>query len=151
MTAHAPYATLPDPHAQRAFYQDVPLKRLLAFVFDLAVIFALTFLVAIFTFGLGFFLFFGIFALVGFIYRVATLAGGSATLGMRMMAIELRTHRGDRFGFAEALIHTIAFYISFGVFPVQAISVAMMLTTSRGQGLTDMLLGTVALNRRAQS
>ena len=32
---------------------------------------------------------------------------------------------------------------------LQLISIAMMFLTERGQGLTDMVLGTVAINRRA--
>ncbi|MEC8575989.1 MAG: RDD family protein, partial [Pseudomonadota bacterium] len=38
--------------------------------------------------------------------------------------------------------------ISVAIPVLQVISVLMMLTSSRGQGLTDALLGTVMLNRR---
>ena len=120
-----------------------------AFVVELIVIFALTTLISLATFGIVFFIFPAVAAVLGFTYRVLTLASGSATWGMRLMGIELRRHDAGRLSLADAFVHTLAFYISFGIFPVQLISVVMMLTTARGQGLTDMLFGTVALNTRA--
>ncbi|WP_147124788.1 RDD family protein [Shimia ponticola] len=143
-----PYAALPDPELNKGFYADVPIKRLLAFILDLCIILMLSLVVAFLTFGLGFFVFFAIFGIVGFTYRVLSIASGSATWGMRMMAIELRTQRGERLTLFEAVLHTVGFYVSFAVTPIQLISVFLMLTTPRGQGLTDMLFGTVALNRR---
>jgi len=143
-----PYAALPDPELNRGFYADVPFKRLLAFLLDLCVILILSMIAAVLTFGIGFFLFFAIYGIIGFFYRVLTIASGSATWGMRIMAIELRTQRGERLNLLEAFLHTVGFYVSFAMVPVQLISIFLMLTTARGQGLTDMLFGTVALNRR---
>jgi len=146
-----PYENLPDPERQAAFYADVPFKRLMAFFLDLGVILLLSLGVAIATFGLALFVLAGVFALVGFFYRVLTLASGSATWGMAFVGIELRRHDGGRLTLADAILHTGAFYVSFGVFPVQLLSVVLMLTTARGQGLTDLLFGTVALNRRSRA
>lgn len=149
MTYSEPYSSLPDPRTQAAFYADVPFKRLIAFFLDVLIIFALTLGFVILTLGFGVLIFALAFAVIGFLYRVGTIAAGSATWGMRLMAIELRNLQGSKLSGSEALLHTIAFYISFGVFPVQIISAVLMLTTARGQGLTDMLFGTVALNRKA--
>ncbi|MEM9349559.1 MAG: RDD family protein [Pseudomonadota bacterium] len=146
-----PYANLPDPDRQAGFYAEVPMKRLIAFFIDLLFIALISVLVAFATFGLALFLFAGVFAIVGYIYRVLTLAGGSATWGMRVVGIELRRHDGGRFTLGDAVLHTLAFYVSFGIFPVQFLSAVLMLTTPRGQGLSDFLFGTVALNRRAHS
>ena len=151
MTHADPYSRLPDPARQAGFYAGVPVKRFIAFVLDLLFIFILSLIPIVLTFGLGAFLFPLVFFSIGFVYRVLTLASGSATWGMRLMAIELRGIDAGRFSFGDAFLHTLAFYISFGVFPVQLISIVLMLTTSRGQGLTDMLFGTVALNRRAEA
>lgn len=148
MTYTDPYFRLPDPHAQPGFYADVPFKRLVAFFLDLCIIVALSLIVVFATFGLAAFAIVFLGALIGFGYRVLTLAAGSATCGMRLMGIELRRHDGGRFTTLDALLHTGAFYLSFGVFPLQALSALLMLLTPRGQGLTDMLFGTVALNRR---
>lgn len=145
-----PFAHLPDPDRQAGFYADVPVKRLVAFFIDVALIFALSVGLALATLGLAFFVFLGLFAVVGFLYRVVTLTQGSATWGMRLVGIELRRHDGGRFSGADALLHTIAFYVSFSIVPVQLVSAVLMLTTARGQGLTDLLFGTVALNRMAR-
>ena len=47
-----------------------------------------------------------------------------------------------------AFLHTTGFTLSCGMAPVQILSVILMLTTQRAQGLTDHVMGTVALNRR---
>ncbi|MGR3468667.1 MAG: RDD family protein [Shimia sp.] len=151
MIAHSPYAALPDPETQRDFYSDVPVKRLLAWVVDVLVIFAFSVLVSLLTLGIGFFLFVGVFMLTSFIYRVLTLAGGSSTWGMRLFGVEIRTHRGERLDTLTAFLHTALYSLSFGVVIVQLASAVMMVMTPRGQGLGDMLLGTVALNRRART
>ncbi|MEC8015082.1 MAG: RDD family protein, partial [Pseudomonadota bacterium] len=55
---------------------------------------------------------------------------------------------GRRLDGSLALLHTAGYSISVAIPVLQVISVLMMLTSSRGQGLTDALLGTVMLNRR---
>ncbi|WP_224823597.1 RDD family protein [Cognatishimia sp. MH4019] len=140
---------LPDPHYQAEFYADTPVKRLIAWIVDAFVIFAMTFAVSLLTLGIGFFLFFGIFMVLGFAYRVITLANGSATWGMRLVAIELRTADGARFSLLPAFLHTLGYSVSIGMPLLQLVSIVLMLTTERRQGLTDMVLGTVAINRAA--
>ncbi len=140
---------LPDPDRQPQFYDAVPAKRLIAWVVDTLLVVVLCVLIVPFTaFTALFFLPF-LFAVLNFIYRVATLASGSATLGMRFAAIEFRTAAGERFDTGTAVLHTCGYILSFMVPILQVISVIMMLTTARGQGLTDTVIGTVALNRRA--
>ena len=140
---------LPHPTYQAEFYQDVPMKRLIAWGIDTVLIFVLSILLAVMTLGIAFFAFFGLFFLVGFAYRVATLANGSATLGMRLMAIELRDSHGDRFDLGTAFLHTLGYSISWAIFPIQLLSMVLMVTTVQKQGLTDLILSTVALNRAA--
>ncbi|UWQ06713.1 RDD family protein [Aliiroseovarius crassostreae] len=141
---------LPDPAYQPEYYESVALKRLMAWGVDVVVIFTLSVLASLLSFGIGFFLFGLVYFSVGFVYRVITISGRSATLGMRLMAIELRTHRGDRFDPMTAIFHTLGYYISMATFLLQLISLVMMFTTPRGQGLIDMVLGTTALNRQAR-
>lgn len=154
MTYHDAHATpsrwgLPDPDSQPEFYQDVTMKRLTAWVLDVIVIVAITFAISLLTLGIGFFLWGLIYLAVGFTYRTLTLTGRSATLGMRLFAIELRRHDGHRFDRQTAALHTLGFYLSMTTFVVQLISIVMMFTTARGQGLVDMVLGTAAINRAA--
>ena len=140
--------TLPSPEDAPEFYEDVLSKRLLAWVVDIAVIFMITLVILPFTFFIGLFFLPVLVMAVSFVYRVATLASGSATWGMRLMAIELRTAQGARFDFATALLHTTGYAISIAMPLIQAGSIALMLSSRRKQGLSDHLLGTVALNCR---
>ena len=64
------------------------------------------------------------------------------------MAIELRTRDDERFDLSTAFLHTAGFVVSFAMPLLQLISIVLMLSSERRQGLTDMVLGTVALNRR---
>ena len=140
---------LPDPHSQSEFYTDVPLKRLLAFLIDTVLLLLVTILIVIFTLGLAAIFIVPVWWLLNLAYRTATLANSSATPGMRLFAIEFRNHRGQRFDLSEAFMHSLGFMMSFTFFPVQLLSMVLMASSARGQGLTDHLLGTVALNRRA--
>lgn len=140
---------LPDPDTQPEFYADVPTKRLIAWIIDMLVIVVLCILILPLTAFSGLFFFPALMLVVGFAYRVITIARGSATWGMRVMAIEFRTLQGQRFDLAMAALHTLGYSISFALPVLQVISVVLMLTTRRGQGLSDHVLGTVALNRRA--
>ena len=140
---------LPDPDTQPQFYDGVAIKRLMAWIVDSVLILLVSVAILPFTAFTGVFFFPFLMLVVGFAYRTLTLAGGSATWGMRLFAIEFRTLHAERFDFGTALAHTLGYSISLAVFPAQAVSIILMLTTSRGQGLTDHVLGTVAMNRRA--
>lgn len=140
---------LPDPESQPEFYADVPAKRLVAFVVDTLVILALSLLVVPFTAFTGIFFFPVLMAVIGFAYRVVTLAQGSATWGMRLVAIEFRARDGGRLDLGLAFAHTLGLTVSFALPLLQLASIVLMLTQPRGQGLSDMVLGTVAVNRRA--
>lgn len=140
---------LPDPDLQPEFYADVALKRGIAFILDLFVILALVIVTVVLTAFVGAFLLPLLFVGIGLAYRIVTLANRSATLGMRVMAIEFRRADGAPFGTNEAILHAVGFTICMILPLFQLISVVMMLTGRRGQGLVDAMLGTVALNRRA--
>ena len=139
---------LPDPDRQAEFYESVPAKRAMAWVIDTVAIALLTTLIAAVTL-VGLFFWLPIFAFVNFIYRWASLANGSATPGMRLMSIEFRNAKGLELSSAEAFLHTLGYFISMSTAVIQVVSVILMMTGARGQGLSDLVLGTVALNRRA--
>lgn len=140
---------LPDPFNQPQFYASVPSKRLIAWILDMVLIVAVSVLALPFTAFLGLFFWPVMVLVVGFAYRVVTLANGSATLGMRFVGIELRDASGARFDLSLALAHTLGYSLSMAFPILQVISIVLMLTGARGQGLTDVVLGSVALNRRA--
>jgi uncharacterized RDD family membrane protein YckC len=66
---------------------------------------------------------------------------------MRLMGIELRDHTGAQLNGTLALLHTLGYTMSVVTLPLQLISMGMMALTPRGQGLSDTLLGTTAINR----
>jgi len=140
---------LADPVTQPQFYRDVAAKRFMACVIDTTLIFLISALIVPFTAFIAAFFFLGLMAVVSFVYRVMTLASGSATWGMRLMAIEFRDATGARFDLSQAFLHTLGYTISWAVAPMQLISMVVMATSDRGQGLTDMVLGSAAMNRRA--
>ncbi|MDC0737198.1 RDD family protein [Cognatishimia sp. SS12] len=148
MTMHA--FTLPDPDTQPEFYADTPTKRLLAWVFDMILIGILCVVILPFTAFTGIFFFPFLMLVVGFAYRVITLTNGSATLGMRLFGVEMRTQDGARFDFGQAFLHTLGYSISLSFPVLQVISIVLMLTSGRKQGLTDHVMGTVAVNRAAR-
>lgn len=140
---------LPDPHRQAEFYADVPTKRLLAFIIDTILISLITLLLIPLTaFTAIFFLGF-LFLVVGLIYRTVSLSNRSATPGMRLMSIEFRDIRGERLSLGLAFMHTVFLMISMSLVFPQVISIILMLTTARAQGLSDLILGTAVINRSA--
>lgn len=149
MTSYAAPQGLPDPVGKPAFYQGVLPKRAIAWVIDVVLIGLLCVMILPFTAFTGLFFFPVLMLVVGFFYRWFTIANRSATWGMRMMAIELRDVRGLRLDSATAFWHTMGYTVSVITAPLQLISMAMMAFTSRGQGLTDHLLGTGMLNKSA--
>ena len=126
---------IPDPQAQPEFYADVPLKRLLAWLIDTVLVIVICLLIVPFTAFTGLLFFPVLMLMVGFAYRVVTLANGSATWGMRLMAIEFRTLSGEKFDLSMAFGHTMIFSIGCAFLPVQLLSVILILTSVRAQGL----------------
>lgn len=143
----APPHGLPDPAREPAFYRGVATKRALAWVADAGMTLALCLLVLPFTAFTAIFWWPLLWMVVGFLYRWATLATGSATWGMRLMALTIRERDGGRLSGLTAFLHTAGYTASLAVFPLQLVSMALMAGLGRGQGLTDMVLGTAAINR----
>jgi uncharacterized RDD family membrane protein YckC len=140
---------LPDPVAEPQFYAGVNAKRFVAWLFDATFIMLFCLLLVPFTAFTAVFFFPLLWLVTGFLYRWATLAGSSATWGMRMMSIELREADGLRLSGGTALVHTLGYSLSVAVAPLQLISVIVMVALGRGQGLTDLILGTAMINRPA--
>lgn len=138
----------PHPDMQPEFYDGLLTKRLLAWIVDILIIGGLSLLTIPFTLFVSLFFLPVVFFMISFAYRLVTLSRGSATWGMRLMSIELRDHNDDPFDTSQAFLHTLGYTLSVMIAPLQLISVVLMLSTERRQGLTDMLMGTVALNRR---
>jgi uncharacterized RDD family membrane protein YckC len=139
---------LPHPDTHPEFYDSVAPKRLIAWIIDLALIVVIGAILTPLTAFTALFFFPLFVAIVGFVYRVVTLASGSATLGMRMMAIELRQNDGSKLEFISAFLHTLGLYISFSIPIIQIVSCVLMGTQKSGKGVTDLVLGTAMINKR---
>ncbi len=142
--------SLPDPEHQAEFYADVPLKRGLAWIVDMVLIGLVTLLIVPFTAFTALFFLPVLFLTVSFTYRVWSLAARSATPGMRLMSIEFRDRWGRKFDFGTAFLHTLGYTLTIATLLLQLLSIGLMLTSARKQGLTDLVLGTVAINRPAR-
>lgn len=144
---------MPDPAALPEAYEGVLWRRTLAYFIDLCVIgvlagfcwivFAFLWLLS---FGLlGPFLWF-LFGLIPLAYHTCLLSGASsATIGMRLFDVELRSATGERPGFLQALIHTALFYFTVGATCSLILLVALFNPHKRA--LHDMLAGTVIVRR----
>lgn len=144
------YVGLPDPEIDRQFYENVPSKRLVAWLIDSGITFAITILIAILTLGVALFIYPLLFLVVGFIYRTITIGNNSATWGMKVVGIEFRDKSGMKFTTSLAATHTALYTIFNAFFVLQIASMIMMLNTNYKQSLSDMMLGTTAINRPAE-
>ena len=151
MTVSDTFPGLPHPDTRPDLYDGVVPKRGVAWLVDSILIALLTLLVAVLlapvTLLMSVVFIVPLYAVLGFLYRWVTIARASATPGMRFAAVELRDRFGQPLDSGAALLHTLGYSLSLAVFPLQFISIALMLISERGQGLTDHVMGTTALNR----
>ena len=140
-----------DRDTQPELFEGVLSKRIIAFVVDALIIVALmipammiVFVIGVITFGIGWLLYPALFALVALGYVGFTLGGpGSATVGMRMAGLEMRTWSGAPMFTLLAIMHALLFWFSMGLTPLILL---VGLFTRRRQLLHDLLLGTVVVN-----
>jgi uncharacterized RDD family membrane protein YckC len=149
-----------DPIANPELFEGVLPRRVVAFFIDfiiitVPVVFAVLFITAmgIVTFGLGF-VFFVVLPPAAVIWALAYygLCFGSprsATLGMRVMDLEMRTWYGSPAYFVLGAVHAIVFYIS--VASLSPLILIVGLLNERRRLLHDVLLGTVVINTPARS
>jgi uncharacterized RDD family membrane protein YckC len=144
-----------DPLRNPELFEGVLARRVVAFLIDFIIISIPVVLAAMFIFafgiitlGLGFALYWllppgaVIWALV---YFGATLGGPrSATIGMRVMDLEMRTWYGAPAYFVLGAVHAIVFWISISALTPFILLVAFF--NERRRLLHDILLGTVIIN-----
>jgi uncharacterized RDD family membrane protein YckC len=141
-----------DPDTRPELFDAVLSRRIVAFIVDAILIVVLlipaallVFIAGLVTFGLGWFLYGPLFALVALAYVAVTLGGrNSATVGMRFAGIEMRTWSGGPMFPLLAIMHAILFWFSIGVLTPLILLVGLV--TYRRQLLHDLLLGVVVVN-----
>ncbi len=148
-----------DPLANPELFQGVLARRCLAFVIDIVIIMLPVAFAAVFIFFLGlvtFLLGWALFWLLypgtiiwALVYCGSTLGSpASATIGMRMMDLEMRTWYGAPAYFVLGAVHAIVFWITISVLTPLVLVVGLL--NERHRLLHDILVGTVVINNPAR-
>jgi uncharacterized RDD family membrane protein YckC len=141
-----------DPVTQPQLFDGVIRKRFVAFIVDAIIILVLTViayvavaLLGIVTLGLAWLLFGLVFPAVGLGYNAVTIGGpNSATVGQKMMGLEVRMWYGGKVSPLIAAFHALLFWFSLVVFSPILI---WAFFDPRKRCLHDILAGVVVINR----
>ena len=144
-----------DPINNPELFEGVLARRVIAFLIDFIVISVPVALAAMFIFafgivtlGLGFALYWLLppgAVIWAVCYFGLTLGGPrSATVGMRVMDLEMRTWYGAPAYFVLGAVHAIVFWVSISAFTHYIKQVAFF--NDRRRLLHDIVLGTVVIN-----
>jgi uncharacterized RDD family membrane protein YckC len=144
-----------DPWTQPELFRGVLTRRVVAFLIDLVVLSVPVILACMFiavfgvvTLGLGWALFWLVSpasVIWALIYYGASLGGPhSATLGMRVMDLELRTWYGAPSYFVLGAMHAVLFWISVSMLTPLVLLIGLF--NGRRRLLHDIILGTVVIN-----
>ena len=149
-----------DPAASPELFEGVLARRVVAFAIDLILISIPVIVVAMFilafgivTFGLGWALFLllwpatVVWALV--YYGLGFGNPASATIGMRVMDLEMRTWYGAPAYFLLGAVHGLVYWITVSMLTPFVLAVGFF--NARGRLLHDILLGTVVINNPARA
>jgi uncharacterized RDD family membrane protein YckC len=142
-----------DPWLQPELFRGVLTRRVFAFLIDLVVLsipvilaYVFIFVFGVVTLGLGWLLFWLVYpasVIWALVYYGATLGGPhSATLGMRVMDLQLRTWTGAPGYFVLGAVHAVLFWLSMSFPPILLVG----LFNGRRRLLHDLVLGTVVIN-----
>jgi uncharacterized RDD family membrane protein YckC len=151
-----------DPVANPEFFEGVLARRVIAFLIDVVVIsipiiFASLFILifGFITFGLGWALFWLLSpatVIWALIYYGTTLGGPrSATIGMRVMDLQMRTWYGAPCYFVLGAVHVVVFWLTVSFLTPFILLVGFF--NERRRLLHDILVGTIVINHpiRAQA
>lgn len=144
-----------DPYAEPELFRNVLTRRVIAFLIDLVVLsvpVALGYLfIAVFgliTLGLGWMLFWLAWpaTVVWAVIYYGTTIGGphSATIGMRVMDLELRTWYGAPGYFVLGAAHAVLFWTSISFLTPLILLIGLF--NARRRLAHDIVLGTVVIN-----
>ncbi|MEJ0076541.1 MAG: RDD family protein [Alphaproteobacteria bacterium] len=149
-----------DPATQPELFEGVLARRVVAFLIDVIIIAVPLILLAlfmavftVFTLGLGAFIFllYGpiatIWALV--YYGLTSGSAASATIGMRMVDLEMRTWYGAPCYFVLGAVHAVGYWLTVTFLTPFILLVALF--NDRRRLLHDMLVGTIVINNPARA
>jgi uncharacterized RDD family membrane protein YckC len=144
-----------DPYLNPELFRGVLTRRFFAFLIDLVVLSIPVILACVFiavfgivTLGLGWALFWLVSPasiIWAIVYFGASIGGPhSATLGMRVMDLEMRTWYGAPGYFVLGAMHAVLFWVSVSFLTPLVLLVGLF--NGRRRLLHDILLGTVVIN-----
>jgi uncharacterized RDD family membrane protein YckC len=149
-----------DPAVSPELFEGVLARRFMAFLIDVTiiaipVIFAAVFIfiLGIVTLGVGWALYWllspatVIWAVCYYGYTFGSPA--SATIGMRVMDLEMRTWYGAPYYFVLGAVHPVLFWLSVSFLTPFILLVGLF--NSRRRLLHDIILGTVVINSSARA
>ena len=148
-----------DPAANPELFEGVLARRVIAFAIDLVIItipvaFAAIFILAfgLVTLGLGWLLFSLLWPATvvwAVIYYGATFGSPrSATIGMRVMDLEMRTWYGAPASFVLGAVHAVMIWLSMSMTPLILL---VCFFNDRRRCLHDMLVGTIVINNEVRA
>src|SRR5476649_472478 len=149
-----------DPNLNPELFEGVLSRRIVAFMIDFLIIAAPIVLGAMFIFafgivtlGLGWALYWLLppaSVLWAIAYFGLTLGGpASATIGMRIMDLKMRTWYGAPAYFVLGAVHAVVFWITVSILTPLVLVVGLL--NPRQRLLHDILLGTVVINNPARA
>ena len=149
-----------DPAANPELFEGVLARRCIAFVIDVIIIAIPVLLAALFigifgvvTLGLGwllFWLFWPATVIWAIVYYGLTFgSAASATIGMRVMELEMRTWYGAPAYFVLGAVHAIVYWLTVSYLTPLILLVAFF--NERRRCLHDMLVGTIVINSPARA
>jgi uncharacterized RDD family membrane protein YckC len=146
----------PEPFASPEYYQGVLVRRVFAYWIDLlciglliALAWVALWMLAIASLGLLSPLLL-ILGLIPGLYHTLTIGGPrSATPGMRLTGVEVRSWTGERPSYLQAFVQTVLFYVT--VYPTWCLVLLIALFDRRRRTLHDMLAGTVVIRQAPEA
>jgi uncharacterized RDD family membrane protein YckC len=149
-----------DPAANPELFEGVLARRCVAFLIDVVLIAIPVVLAAIFIFifgiitlGLGWALYWLLSPATvvwAIVYYGMTFGGpASATIGMRVMDIEMRTWYGAPAYFVLGAVHAVVYWLTVSFLTPFVLLVAFF--NERRRLLHDMLVGTIVINNAARA
>ena len=149
-----------DPATQPELFDGVLSRRVVAFIIDFIILAIPVVLVAMFIFafgivtlGLGFALYWLLppgTVIWALLYFGGTLGGpNSATVGMRVMDLEMRTWYGAPAYFVLGAVHAVVFWVTVSM--ITPLILLVCLFNDRRRCLHDMLVGTVVINNQTRA
>ncbi len=149
-----------DPAANPELFEGVLARRCIAFLIDVTIITIPVVFAAVFififglvTFGLGWALFWllspGTVIWAICYYGLTFGSPASATIGMRVMDLEMRTWYGAPSYFVLGAVHAVVYWVSVSFLTPFILLVALF--NDRRRLLHDMLVGTIVINNPARA